>query len=136
MKLFTYCDSCRRESVCTAKIKELKNQDFQNIVIIAHCDDLLLPINTAVGIQQDGTIREVFNHCDDCDFASKCKYYKHPEMLKEIDRVTDKCIKNGYKRLEYTCNMHNPINSSSIENTDIDIKNKKWFNRKPKKNHK
>ena len=125
MRLITYCDVCRRKHACTTRLKELKNQDFSNIVIIPQCSNLLLPGNTGCGIDAGGVTRDQFNHCDDCDFATKCKYYKHPEMLKEIDRVTTILCDKGYDKIRYTCELHRSNAKEVMPVENITIVNEK-----------
>ena len=137
MKMITYCENCRRRYACNTRLKELKNQDFPNIIIFANCSSLLLPVGMAVGTL--GPMRDQFNHCDDCDFETKCKYYKHPEMLKEIDRVRVLCADRGYDTIKVSCNMHNSIKTETpiqCNNSNTEKKKKmkiSLFSRKKEK---
>ena len=110
MILMTHCESCIRKHACTTRIKNFNNYDFSNIVIVAHCNTLELPRGLAVGMDLEGLkLHDIFDHCNDCDFASKCKYYNHPEMIKEINRIRSLCYDHKYDNIRITCKMYHPI---------------------------
>lgn len=136
MILMTHCSHCTRKGYCNTILVKLKNIDFPNIIVVADCNDLRLPDGLAVGLSVNTELRDVFNHCDDCDFVSKCKYVNNPEMLKEIDRVRELCIKRGYDKVRFTCNIHRSIHANSEKSTGVTIssdnKKSKFFSRNKK----
>lgn len=134
MILMTKCDVCLRRHACDTRIKEFKNTDFSNIIINVGCKSYMFTTGLAGNYNSDKLIfKEKFDHCDTCDFSLKCKYYKHENMLKEIDRVTTLCCNRGCDNIQYTCKLYRSIEPQPDEEyipVSPEKKKFKFFSRK------